>query len=325
MARQKFDADFNNEIRRTVKSFNQRLIRAERRGMRNLPSRVSVSQLKARYTTKTDMKHELGLLRKMNLDPEAMKRKKLGDTWIVNWEYDYLKDKLKDVKHFYNVMIEMAKDRYKDNPDDIGLRDEYINLQERVKLLDRNLDDLSYSDLRSMRSYINKYETYGTRDNDYFDTYLSALQSMLENSSLDADTIKQLKEKFNSLTPQEFSELVRRHDVISDVFKYVNSPKDSLSEQVARAKRRRERSKLEKALRKQDAVWMEKFGKPLSTSDKFFNIKRGTTTQDVDNFLLSLNENLDDYIQETTDSFDEFYKKLSPKDKRDFNAMFGKS
>lgn len=324
MVRQKFDADFNDEIRRTVKSFNQRIIRAERRGMKNLPSRVSVSQLKARYATKQDLKRELNMLRKMNTDPDAMKRRKLGDTWIVNWEYDYLKDKLSDVKYFYNVMIEMAKDRYKDNPNDIGLRDEYVNLEERVKLLDRNLDDLSYSDLRSIRGYINKYETYGTRDNDYFDTYLSALQVMIENSNLDAETIRQLKEKFNSLTPQELTELVRRHDVVSDVFKYVNSPSDSLSAQIERARKRREYNKLEKALRKQNKIWMEKFGTPLGSGDKFFKVKRGTSTSDIDNFLRSLNDNLNTYIPETVESFDEFYNKLSPKDKIQFKAMFGK-
>ena len=324
MARQKFDADFNAEIRRTVKSFNQRIIRAERRGMKNLPSRTSVKQLKARYTTKQDLKRELNLLRKINQDPEAMTRKKLGDTWIINWEYGYLKEKLADVKDFYNVMIEMAKDRYKDNPDDIGLRDEYINLEERVKLLDRNLDDLSYSDLRSLRGYINKYETYGTRDNDYFDTYLSALNALLESSNLDADTIQQIKDKFNALTPQELAELVRRHDVISDVFKYVKSPDESFAAQVERARRKREYNSLEKALRKQDKVWMAKFGKPLGSGDKFFKVKRGTSTTDVDNFLKSLNDNLDDYTKETRDSFDDFYKKLSPKDKRRFNSMFGK-
>lgn len=324
MARQKFDADFNDEIRRTVKSFNQRIIRAERRGMKNLPSRMSVRQLKARYTTKQDLKRELNMLRKMNQDPDAMKRRKLGDTWIVNWEYDYLKDKLKDVKYFYNVMIEMAKDRYQDNPNDIGLRDEYINLQERVKLLDRNLDDLTYSDLRSMRGYINKYETYGTRDNDYFDTYLSALQVMLESSNLDAETIRQLKEKFNSLTPQELSELVRRHDVVSDVFKYVNSPKDSFTEQVERARKRREYNKLEKALRKQDKIWMEKFGRPLGNGDKFFKVKRGTSTADIDNFLISLNDNLDEYIPETKGSFEDFYRGLSRQDQNKFKGLFGK-
>lgn len=324
MARQKFDADFNAEIRRTVKSFNQRIIRAERRGMKNLPSRVSVAKLKARYTTKKDLKRELGYLKSMNTNPTAMNRRKLGDTWIVNWEYDYLKNKLADVKDFYNVMIEMAKDRYKDNPNDIGLRDDYMNLQERVKLLDRNLDDLTYSDLRSMRTYISKYENYGTTDNDYFNTYLSALQTMLEGSNLDAETIREIKEKFNSLTPQELVELIKRHDVVNDVFNYVNSPNDSLKLQIARARKRREYNKLEKALRKQDKIWQEKFGKPLGLADKGFKLRKGTTADDVDNFLLALNENLDTYIPETKEGFDEFYKKLSPKDKRNFDAMFGK-
>ena len=247
-----------------------------------------------------------------------MKRRKLGDTWSVNWEYDFLKYKLKDVKDFYNVMIEMAKDRYKDNPDDIGLRDEYINLQERVKLLDRNLDDLSYSDLRSMRGYINKYETYGSRDNDYFDTYLSALQTMIENSTLDEKTINEIKTKINSLTPQEFTELVRRHDVVNDVFKYVGSPKDTFAEQV---KFLRNYGKLERALRKQDKVWMAKFGKPMGS--KRFEISKKTTADDIDTFLISLNDELTDDIKEVKESSEEFIKKMSPAEKRKYSALFG--
>jgi len=318
MARQKFDADFNDDIRRTVKSFNQRVIRAERRGMKNLPSRVSVRQLKARYTTKKDLKRELNMLKKMNQDPDAMKRRKLGDTWIVNWEYDYLKYKLSDVKDFYNVMIEMAKDRYQKNPDDIGLRDEYVNLEERVKILDRNLDDLSYSDLRTMRSYINRYETYGSRDNDYFDTYLSALQTMLENSNLDADTIRDIKAKVNQLTPQEFSELVRRHDVINDIFKYVESPKETFSEHV---KALRNYGKLERALRKQDELWMAKFGVPMGT--KNYKISNKTTQDDIDNFLIGLRDEIDDGVKEVRKSNEEIFANMSKTDQRKYAGLFG--
>ena len=62
MAR-RFSPEFNQEARRIVKGFNQRVRRAEARGMKNLPQLTSMYELKARFTTEKDLKKELSWLK----------------------------------------------------------------------------------------------------------------------------------------------------------------------------------------------------------------------------------------------------------------------
>lgn len=223
MAR-RFSPEFNQEARRIVKSFNQRVRRAEARGMRNLPRTTSVRELKARFTTMSDLKKELSYLRKMNTDKEALARHFLGEGSITNWEFNYLKENLQEVKTFYNVQLKMAKARFKANPADYGLKQQVVNLEARREYLNRNLNKLTYSELKTFRKYLNQYKDYGRRDINYYNRYLGALDELMNQAGVDKDTIKQLRDKVNAMPREVFIELYRRHDVVDEIFQYISSP-----------------------------------------------------------------------------------------------------
>lgn len=224
----RFSPEFNQEARRIVKSFNQRVRRAEARGMKNLPRTTSVRELKARFTTMSDLKKELSYLRKMNTDKEALARRFLGEGSITNWEFNYIKDNLEEVKTFYDVQIKMAKARYKANPADYGLKQQVINFEARREYLNRNLNKLTYSELKTFRKYLTNYKDYNRRDINYYDRYLGALDELMHQSGVDTDTIKQIRDKINKMPREVFIEMYRRHDVVDEIFQYVPSPKEDV-------------------------------------------------------------------------------------------------
>ena len=95
----KFSPEFNQEIYRTVRSFNQRVRRAEQRGLTNLPDLQSVAELKARYVTENDMKRELGFLRQMNLNRKSLDTvTTLGGAKMTEWEFQYMKQNIKPLR-----------------------------------------------------------------------------------------------------------------------------------------------------------------------------------------------------------------------------------
>ena len=47
----RYDANYNREISRVVKNFNNKRNRAIKRGLKNVPAPIKVSDLKARYRT----------------------------------------------------------------------------------------------------------------------------------------------------------------------------------------------------------------------------------------------------------------------------------
>lgn len=217
MAR-RFSPEFNQEARRIVKSFNQRVRRAEARGMKNLPKTTSMRELKARFSTDKDLKKELSWLKQMTSNKEALGRHFLGEGSVTNWEFNYLKENLKGTKKFYDSQIEMARQRYQDNPFDYGLKQRVLDLEARRDYLNRDLNKLSYSELRTFRKYLTDYKDYERRDKNYYDTVLSTLDDVMNQAGIDQDIVREVKEKINSMDQDVFMEIYRTHNVIDDVF-----------------------------------------------------------------------------------------------------------
>lgn len=222
----KFTKDFNKEIYRTVKSFNQRIKRAEARGLTNLPERQSVAELKARYSTVKDLKKELGLLRRLNRNQDALHIVTTkGGARLTKWEYDYMKKNLEPLKKFYDVMLKVGKNRFKNYPYNTALKEDVLNLERRRDYLNRNLTALTRSELLTFRRYLSKYKQYDKRTNNYYDLYLKDLDGVIRNSGF-PKVAKDVKKKLSNISPQVFAEVVKNHDFMHDIFTIINSPQN---------------------------------------------------------------------------------------------------
>lgn len=222
----KFTKDFNKEIYRTVKSFNQRIKRAEARGLTNLPERQSVAELKARYSTVKDLKKELGLLRSLNRNKDALHIVTTkGGARLTKWEYDYMKKNLDPLKKFYDVMLKVGKNRFKNYPYNTALKEDVLNLERRRDYLNRNLTALTRSELLTFRRYLSKYKQYDKRTNNYYDLYLKDLDGVIRNSGF-PKIAKDVKKKLSNISPQVFAEVVKNHDFMHDIFTIINSPQN---------------------------------------------------------------------------------------------------
>lgn len=279
----RFSPEFNQEARKIVKSFNQRVRRAEARGMRNLPETTSMRELKARFTTEKDLKKELSYLRAMNTDKEALKRHFLGEGAITNWEFNYLKDNLKEVKTFTDVQIKMARARLADSPYDYGLKQELFNLEQRREYLNRDLNKLTYSELKTFRKYTQQYKDAARRDQNYFSSYLKTLDQLMRQSDLPKEVVSAFKNKINKLPPKVFIEMYRRHDIIDDLFEILYEYLESLGKAKQHVENKltpEERAGLEATER----MFEEKFG----TDEDDVNRR-----QDVVDTIMNVSEKLD--------------------------------
>lgn len=221
----KFNKKFNEEIYRTVKSFNQRVDRAEKRGIKNLPDRQRVSELKARYSTVNDLKKELGFLRQLNLNRRSLDTvSTLGGAKMSQWEYDYIKGNLEAVKKFYDTMLKVSKNRYGAYPYNTALKAEVLNLEARRAYLNRDLNALSRSELLTFRQYMRRYKQANRRADNYFDKYLKALGEVGKYNETNRKAVKDIRRKINSLSPALFEEIYKNHDIISDLFDSIISP-----------------------------------------------------------------------------------------------------
>ena len=224
----RYTPEFNAYARRVVKSFNQRVMRAEKRGLKNLPSLRSVRELKAMYATENDLKKELASLREFNENRDALEQKQLGaETRITNWEFNYIKDNLKGLKDYYNREIEKVRARYKDQPYSMALREDLLNLEQRREYLNRDLLELNKSELATFRKYLSNWQGRNRRDINFYDQYFESFDFLMRVSGVEKSKMKAIREKINALTPQQFYELYKQHDVMGDLFEFVTSQERS--------------------------------------------------------------------------------------------------
>ena len=249
-------ADLNRDLRRTVKSFNQKVRRAERKGQTGLPQLRSVRELKAQFTTESDLKREVGMLRTFLNNKEALQRKKTADGTISNWEFDYIANNLKATKAWVDRQIDKTSKRLKDYPEHLySIRADLNKLEAEKEIINRNLNKLTARELRTVGTVVAGRE--------YF---MDNLNQLLRARGTEKGIRKEVINKLNNLTNEQFLELYQTHDIISEVMTKLPSE----SEPVERDE------KLDRAKH------------VIATDDEIIEL--------LDNFV----EDIDDYIEEVT-------------------------
>lgn len=224
MAR-KFDADFNKEIDRTVRSFNQKIRRAEKRGEKGLPKLRYVSELKAQFTTKTDLKRELSQLKSLLNNKQALQRHRTKDGTITNWEYDYIVSNLRSTEKWIDRELEKAKERYKNYPDHLyAIRADVKTLEQEKRVITSDLNKLTAAQLKVVGGTIERYKRRNIRITAGRKHFMENLDYLLTAKGTPLTKRKQIYSKLNKLSNDQFNDLYYNHDVISEVMVMIPSP-----------------------------------------------------------------------------------------------------
>lgn len=222
-----YDAELNKRIYRTVKNFNQKVKynKTKTRGKGMLPRRVHVKDLKMKFSDKprSVIEKELSLLEEFS-SRDALDK---SDGRMSKWEYNYFKSHLSETKKFYDTEIRELLDLIGNKPEF------YLRSHERLQTLmgqreelDKPLNELDENDVKSFRAYINYSQRSEMVKAQGFRLYLAQLERTMHNLGYQQKEIDELLNKFNKLTENEFSEMVRKEDLIDAVYDLIDSPKD---------------------------------------------------------------------------------------------------
>lgn len=223
----KISADLNAETNRVVKSFNQKIRRAEARGQKGLPELRSVRELKAQFATENDLKREVGMLKSMLNNKKALQRKVTKDGTISNWEYDYIVSNLKATKGWLERSIEKEQKRLQNYPEHLyAIRADLIKLEREKEIVNRNIRRLTARELKTVSTVIGrmKRENLKTRAGRVY--FMDNLNFLLRASGTDRNTRKEVENKLNQLSNEQFLQLYKNHDIIADIMaKLPSDPK----------------------------------------------------------------------------------------------------
>lgn len=212
----RYDPALNAEIRRVVKNFNQKRNRAIKRGFRNLPPTMKVSELKARYEKRPELLRELKLISRFNQEDALEVIENSGGAKVIKWEVKYLKDNLKKAKEFYDREIyELSA-----TPTELGVSKQEIlnNLRSKRSFLDLEISQLNQSDYATYRATINEYLKSNLNKKQSYRNWLNEVEVIMRRLGYDNKTINKFFEGFDELTPSQFITMYRQSNLVSRIY-----------------------------------------------------------------------------------------------------------
>ena len=222
----RFDPDFNAEIRRDVKNFNQKRNRAYRRGFSYLPNKVYVSDIKANFTTKAEIRRYLRELKKFNAMGDRafdVSTTSQGGK-ISRYNLMFIKDNLKDTKAFFDRQIAEAEELFYEDQYSIARRDYLFNLQAKRKYLDLEIMQLNQSGLKTFDKYTKQALSYNKNNITAYKGFLSGVEDVMKRLGYDEKTIAALYEKMGNISPAQFIKMYRQSDLIARIYDIIPSP-----------------------------------------------------------------------------------------------------
>lgn len=214
----RFDPAYNAEIRRVVRNFNQKRNRAIKRGYRYLPPKMTVSELKSRYTSRSQLNRDLNALKRFNREGDKALKvvETSGGAKAIKWEYDYLKRNLQYAKEFYDREIEDAARL--DTPMMVAKAEYINNLRSKRDYLNLELAELSQSQFRTFRNTINEYLYANERNMSGYRNWMNEVELIMRNLGYDNKTINKFFEGFNELSPRQFLTMYRQSQIVSRIY-----------------------------------------------------------------------------------------------------------
>lgn len=217
----RFDKAYNAEINRVVRNYNQKRNRAIQRGFRQLPPVMKVSELKTRYTVRSDLNRELNRLRKFNITDALKKVETQGGVESTAWEMKYLKGNARNARDYFEREYKRVSKRVARFP---GETERLNNIRAKIDILDIDLSYMNQEQFRSARRAIFEYVEAPAKRKAGYRGFLNEVDLVMQRLGYSKDEIDSVLDKFNELNPDQFLYAYDHFDIISRIYELADSP-----------------------------------------------------------------------------------------------------
>lgn len=217
----RYNKALNARLRREVDNFNKKRKRAIQRGFQQLPPAMKVSELKARYTVKSDLDRELNRLRKFNITNALERVETQGGIDSTSWELKYLKGNVRNARDYFERELKRVSKRVAKFP---GEAERLNNIKAKIDILDIDLSYMNQEQFRSARRAIFEYVEAPAKRKAGYRGFLSEVDLVMQRLGYSQEEIDSVLDKFNELNPDQFLYAYDHFDIISRVYELADSP-----------------------------------------------------------------------------------------------------
>lgn len=228
-----YDKQFNAKINRIVRAFNAKVKRLQNQGLKYVPERTSVADLKSTYFERDSLKRRLKQLEKFTTKGAEEIITLNKGAKITKWEYETLKSDMAYLKRYYTGRIENYGNivpRSMGKPQAVSyarMGDAKLqNLRVLRQSHDKKLDNLEQGDLnrykRKVRSQIKRKEQ---QKYILWANYFTFLDDVAYKAGIDSELLESVKEKITRMDIDKFIEFFETEKAFSKIINYYDLQK----------------------------------------------------------------------------------------------------
>lgn len=223
----KFDDELRNRVTRIAKNFNAkaRYNKTKTRGKGMLPQVISAKSLMDKYSDKSRAELEKQLKLYQSFGSRKALERASDESRISKWELNYFKTNRAKTEGFYKEEIADLQRIVGDKPEYFMKQHNRLQtLEDKLEFLNRDFETLTEDEIKIMRNVFGYAERSEIVKKRGFQTYLNQVDRLLKLRRVPKFKREELLNKFNVLSENEFTEMVRNESLIDRMYELIHSP-----------------------------------------------------------------------------------------------------
>lgn len=219
-----FDKDLNYQLKRAVDNFNKKVARGKNQGIRYLPSKQSLKELKdefkSEFAKKSELNRRLKELNNFSLKNAKAQVELESGEMTSKYNYDLAKKRQERLRKEIDKKI-IQQEIYTKNAPELIMRRSRLSLLRNIKK--SLLGDIKSRDvMRSINAHYNQ-EFSATRLDNFYDSFFEIMEQETKFIGFDANKLDYIKKRLKSIDPEILVEMRNNNPLISEVFERYDS------------------------------------------------------------------------------------------------------
>lgn len=228
-----YDKQFNAKINKVVRAFNAKVARLEKEGLKYIPQKVSVTDLKATYFERDSLKRRLKQLERFSNRGAEEIVQLAGGAKATRWELDTLKSDMTYLKKRYsNKLMDYGNTIPKvlGKPQAVSYAKmgdaKYENLKILRKSLDKDLGTLEQADYNKMRrKTASQMRRMEKQKYILWANYFTFLEDIAYKADIDPELLESIKQKLEKMDIDDFIKFFETEKAFSSIIEYYDLQK----------------------------------------------------------------------------------------------------
>lgn len=214
----KFDKDFNKYIRRTVDAFNKKVARGQKQGLKYLPSKQSVKEIKEAFkgqsAKREELKRQLKELESFNLKSAGQLVKLDSEELTSKYNYNLARKHQRRLRN--QIEKEIAEQKaYTEAKPHLIMRRSRLSMLENIK--ESLMGDIkSRAIMQSIKAQYGR-EYSSERIDNFYDSFFEMMKQETEFIGYDKNKIKTIEDKLRSVDPETLIKMRQNSPYISTI------------------------------------------------------------------------------------------------------------